>query len=180
MKTNIRLRTKRALVVLAALVLGSGAVLLGVGQGYAFNPQPDPPGRIARLGLLTLAGTQVLRLYAVNLAIGNPDVIPQARCAVRLGFSDINGTPVFSNPPEPDFQLRPGVGTFIELDAGGFSDPEERPVRAEAFLIGNPDVKTCQIVISAQVIDKLTGVGTTFISDPNEFDLKRREDMRTQ
>ena len=59
------------------------------------------------------------------------------------------------------------------MDAGGITDPDQRPVRAEAFLIGNPDVKTCQIVISAQVIDRATGVGTTFFSDPDEFDLKR-------
>ena len=73
-------------------------------------------------------------------------------------FSDIKGVAVGN---ADDFVLRPGIGTFIELDAGGFQDPNIRPVRPEAFLFGNPDEKSCQIVISAQVIDKASGVGTT-------------------
>src|SRR5262245_19636491 len=128
-------------ILLVILVVGSAAALLEGRPGRAFNPQPDPPGDIARLGLLTLARGAVLRLYAVNLAVQDPNLTPQGRCRVRLGFSDIHGVPV-GNPEE--FELRPGVGAFVDLDAAAINNPNTQPVRAEAFLYGNPDQMTCQ------------------------------------
>ena len=157
-------------ILLVIVVVGSGAALLEGRPGRAFNPQPDPPGDIARLGLLTLTRGEVLRLYAVNLAFQDSNLTPQGRCKVRLGFSDIHGV-AYGDPN--DFELRPGVGAFVDLDAAAIGDPNTQPVRPEAFLFEDPSLRTCQIVVSAQVLDKETGAGSTYIGDPNAFPLRR-------
>jgi hypothetical protein len=136
------------------------AVLIAVGARVvrAFNPQPDPPGTYAMVGINP---QETLRLFVVNISGTNG--IPPGPCNVQLGFMDASGQVVKSTG-----------GTLAPGQAGGLSITfAEVPTKGDAAAAGRVAVHPvwdadvvngCYAASSAEVFDSRLGTGHMHIA----------------
>jgi hypothetical protein len=132
-----------------AVLLGSGALLL-----HAFNPQPDPPGVYAVVGINPV---ETLRFHVSN--IGGTAGSPPDPCKVQLGFLNMAGGLIKSNT----VTLNPGQSTFLDLTFAdmpsatvGANRMQARPV----FFAGPTD--SCYADSSAEVFETSSGQSRIF------------------
>lgn len=111
----------RRLIALVVL-LAAGAAVGGARsrKAWAFNPQPEPPGR---WGLFGIVADQTARVSVVNTS-GDPGGVPPGPCRVSLAFVDREGIVL----KEARLTLRSGQATSLDY---GFAAPPD-PERGEA------------------------------------------------
>jgi len=100
-------------------------------RAAAFNPQPDPPGRYATLGLVQ---GQSIRINASNIAPTDPNSPPDP-CRVRLAFVDGDGN-ALTNPRTGEavrrtVTLQNGQSTFLNLNADEFFNGDVTATRLQ-------------------------------------------------
>jgi hypothetical protein len=145
------LKTTRLMPV-ALLAAAAGMAGLWAASGEASQNNLVP----ARSGLIGIVGGQTLRLSAANVALGGPDT--KQPCRVRLGFADAAGRSLTLDPHVAE--LLPGEATFADLRAPGGGRTEVRPVA-----LGNPDGKSCNLGLSAQIVGEGGQTETAIIID---------------
>jgi hypothetical protein len=107
----------RRLIALVVL-LAAGAAVGGARsrKAWAFNPQPEPPGR---WGLFGIVADQTARVSVVNTS-GDPGGYPPGPCRVSLAFVDRAGVVL----KEARLTLRPGQATSLDYGFAAPPDPE--------------------------------------------------------
>jgi hypothetical protein len=103
-----------ALVVLLAAVAAAGGVRSR--KAWAFNPQPEPPGRWGMFGLVE---GQTARVTVVNTS-ADPHGYPPGPCRVSLAFVDSEGIVL----KEARLTLRPGQATSLDYGFQAPPDPD--------------------------------------------------------
>jgi len=180
MKPNIRTRVAIAIGLPTLLALGA---IWEVRHARAFNPQPDPPGRYAMIGIVR---GQSIRINVSNIAPTTPNLPPDP-CRAHLAFVDGDGTPLVNprtgEPVGRTVTLQNGQSIFLHLSADEFVNGDTtagrlqlRPVFRSVTL--NPDVQAPPdpCVPSVEVIDNATSrtsfvyTGTPSFGDPPEPD----------
>jgi hypothetical protein len=154
-----------------------------VRRARAFNPQPNPPGRYAMVGIVR---GQSIRINASNIAPTDPNLPPDP-CRVRLGFVDADGNPL-TNPRTgvavgSTGMLQNGQTISINLNADEFLSGDTtvgrlqlRPVFRSVTLNSNPQTPPDPCVPSVEVINNATSrtsfiyAGTPSFSSPPDPD----------
>ncbi|HWF11032.1 MAG TPA: hypothetical protein VG297_21335 [Bryobacteraceae bacterium] len=128
-----------------ALLLGSTALVV-----RAFNPQPDPPGFYALVGMNPF---ETVRLHVVN--IGGTNGAPPDPCRVNMGFVNLAGQTVKSVATT----LGPGQGASIDVTFNEVAQPglfaSNRVAVRPVFYTVPPD--PCFAASSAEVFETATG-----------------------
>ncbi|PWU05483.1 MAG: hypothetical protein C5B51_14575 [Terriglobia bacterium] len=135
-----------AAAVAALIVIGAKVV-------RAFNPQPDPPGSYAMVGINP---QETLRLFVVN--IGGTNGLPPDACNVQLGFLDPNGQLVKSTGGT----LAPGQAGGLSITMAEAPPPKGDAAAARTAVrpIWSADIANgCYAVSSAEVFDSRAGTG---------------------
>src|SRR6266536_3884047 len=97
---------RRLIALVVLLAAGAAAGGARSRKAWAFNPQPEPPGRWGMFGIVE---GQTARVSVVNTS-GDPRV-PSVPCRVALAFVD-SGREVLK---ETHLTLRPGQATALEF-----------------------------------------------------------------
>lgn len=103
-----------ALVVLLAAVAAAGGVRSR--KAWAFNPQPEPPGRWGMFGIVE---GQTARVSVVNTS-ADPHGYPPGPCRVSLAFVDSDGVVL----KDARLTLRPGEATLLDYEFTPPPDPD--------------------------------------------------------
>lgn len=151
------LRTHKimSLTVLTALAIVGSAAAVGAAVS-AFDPQPDPPGRLGTIGIVQ---GQTLRVNISN--IGNPELRDAIACVGTVEFFDQEGNVL----GQTRLRLIPGQGQSTDLvgDDNLIGDPH---MRLEVRAVVQVDTKDCPAVASMELFDTETGKTEVFVGDP--------------
>ena len=109
----LRTHVKTTLAVATGAIAVAGWLSV---NGFAFNPQPDPPG----FGMVTLVASQGIRLNAYCSAHGAGH-LPPGPCKATLMFHDMSGRALVVH----DISIRPGqsVSVPFALSREDMGDP---------------------------------------------------------
>ena len=131
----------------------------------AFNPQPDPPGRWAMLGLVA---EQTARLSVLALPTGR-DALGGA-CTVRLNFLDADGTMLAE---ATTLVLLPGKSQFVDLKGSNLrlaNRTDRAQFRAGVEVLHNPPSnQPCAGVAATVEIFDATGRTSLVVAHPQQF-----------
>lgn len=134
---------------LAALALACAASL----PALAFNPQPDPPGRWAMMGLVA---EQTVRVSVLAVPVARS--VPPDPCTVTFNFLDAYGTKLVE---ARTVVLVPGQMQFVDLKGSDLrlaGRTDRMQVRTDVHVLHNPpDDKQCKGVVSTVEIFDATG-----------------------
>lgn len=180
---KIRYNSKKITIMLALATLVATGAIWSVRRVRAFNPQPDPPGRYALIGLVR---GQSIRLNASNITPADPNSPPDP-CRVRLAFVDTDGNPLTNprtgEPVRRTVTLQNGQSVFLHLNADEFfigdtvaGRLELRAVYRAETLNANGQLPPDPCTPAVEVIDNATSktsfvyAGTPSFTDPPEPD----------
>jgi hypothetical protein len=147
---------RRLIALVVLLAAGAAAGGARSRKAWAFNPQPEPPGRWGMFGIVE---GQTARVSVVNTS-GDPRV-PAGSCRVALALVDSTGEVL----KETRLTLRPGQATALEFiwfrsGASGRQDLRARIDIADLFDPGDRGprlVPSGPCVPSVEVYETATG-----------------------
>ena len=131
----------------------------------AFNPQPDPPGRWAMVGIVA---DQTARLSVLALPL-SPGA-PASSCTVTLNFLDGGGNKLSE---ASIMVLLPGKSQFVDLKGGSLrlgSGSERAQFRAAVEVLHNPPgYMPCAGVAATVEIFDASGRTSLLVAQPPQF-----------
>ena len=146
---------------LAALALA----LTASAPAQAFNPQPDPPGRWAMMGLVS-DQTARLSVLALPAAAGTRPVA----CTVTLNFLDADGNKLAE---ATTLVVLPGKAQFVDLKGSLLrlaSRSERAQFRADVAVLHNPPGdRPCQGVAATVEIFDASGRTSVIVANPSLY-----------
>ena len=150
---------------LASSIAACTLALSAAAPALAFNPQPDPPGRWAMLGLVA---EQTARLSVLALPTGRDAF--GGTCTVRLNFLDADGTMLAE---ATTLVLMPGKSQFLDLKGSNlrFANRTDRAqFRADVEVLHNPPAyRPCAGVAATVEIFDATGRTSIVVVHPQQF-----------
>lgn len=150
-----------ALSALTALTL----TLSAASPAQAFNPQPDPPGRWAMIGLVA---DQTLRLSVLAVPVAR--VGQRKSCTVTLNFLGGDGIQLVE---ARTLVLLPGKAQFVDLPGSQLRlvKPNDRmQVRASVELLHNPPMELpCDGVAATVEVFDASGRTSVIVAHPLQF-----------
>jgi len=146
---------------LAAVALALAAAT----PAHAFNPQPDPPGRWAMLGLVA---EQTARLSV--LAVPSARDARVGSCTVTLNFLDADGNKLAE---ATTLVLLPGKAQFVDLKGSGLrlaNRSDRAQFRADVEVLHNPPgYQPCAGVASTVEVFDASGRSSVTVTRPVQF-----------
>lgn len=131
---------------------------------HAFNPQPDPPGRWAMLGLVA---EQTARLSVLALPGGRD--AQRAACTVTLNFLDGDGVQM---QEATTLVLLPGKAQFVDLKGSNLrlaNRADRAQFRASVEVLHNPPGdRPCGGVAATVEIFDATGRTSVLVAHPQQ------------
>ena len=146
---------------LAALTLALAAAT----PAQAFNPQPDPPGRWAMLGMVA---EQTARLSVLALPSARDARV--ASCTVTLNFLDGDGNKLAE---ATTLVLLPGKAQFVDLKGSGLrlaNRSDRAQFRANVEVLHNPPTyRPCAGVAATVEVFDASGRSSVTVTQPVQF-----------
>lgn len=138
--------------------------MVAAAPAQAFNPQPDPPGRWAMMGIVA---EQTARLSVLALPLARN---AQARtCTVTINFLDGDGTKLIE---ASTFVLLPGKAQFADLKGSGLrlgSRSERAQFRADVEVLHNPPMLLqCEGVAATLEVFDASGRTSVIVAHPQQ------------
>lgn len=150
-----------ALTALTALTFALSAT----SPAQAFNPQPDPPGRWAMIGLVA---DQTLRLSVLAVPVAKEG--QRSSCTVTLNFLGGDGIQLVE---ARTLVLLPGKAQFVDLPGSQLrlAKPNDRmQVRAQVELLHNPPTyRPCEGVAATVEVFDANGRTSVVLAHPLQF-----------
>lgn len=136
----------------------------------AFNPQPDPPGRWAMMGMVSVqtARLSVLALPVARAAGRTAGASPSRACVVLMTFLDSAGVKL----GEDTRVLTPGFAAFVDLQGSLLNLPgrtDRAQFRAEVTVqLPMPGFLPCEGVAATVEIFDDTGRTSLIVAHPTQ------------
>lgn len=152
---------KRLPFALATITLA----LAAASPAQAFNPQPDPPGRWAMVGI---AADQTARLSVLALPVARGAAAQS--CTVTLNFLDSDGNKLIE---ASTLVLLPGKAQFVDLKGSLLrlgNSSERAQLRADVEVLHNPPgYQPCAGVAATVEIFDASGRSSLLVAHPQQF-----------
>ena len=146
---------------LAALTLALAAAT----PAQAFNPQPDPPGRWAMLGMVA---EQTARLSVLALPSARDERV--GSCTVTLNFLDGDGNKLAE---ATTLVLLPGKAQFVDLKGSGLrlaNRSDRAQFRANVDVLHNPPAfQPCAGVAATVEVFDASGRSSVTVAQPVQY-----------
>lgn len=151
-------KSQRLIALVVLLAAGAAAGGARSRKAWAFNPQPEPPGRWGMFGIVE---GQTARVSVVNTS-DDPHGYPPGPCRVGLAFVDADGAVL----KETRLTLRPGQATaleFIWFERSGASGRQDLRARIDIADLVDPGDRGPRLftpgpcVPSVEVFETATG-----------------------
>lgn len=151
---------KLLIPALAGLTFG----LAIAAPAHAFNPQPDPPGRYALVGLIA---EQTARLSVLAVPLARAAAAAARSCTVTLNFLDSDGNKLAE---ASTFVLLPGKAQSVDLKGASLrltGRAERVQFRADVQIHDNPaGYLPCQGVAATLEVFDATGRTSVLVAHP--------------
>lgn len=139
--------------------------LAAASPAQAFNPQPDPPGRWAMVGLVA---DQTARLSVLALPVARNAVARS--CTVTLNFLDADGTKLAE---ASTLVLLPGKAQFVDLKGSLLrlgNRGERAQFRADVEVLHNPPgLLPCDGVAATVEVFDASGRTSLIVAHPQQY-----------
>jgi len=151
--------------VLAPAFAALTLALAAASPAQAFNPQPDPPGRWAMMGMVS---DQTARLSVLALPVARGGTRPPS-CTVTLNFLDNDGNKLAE---AATLVLVPGKASFVDLKGSALRLPsrtDRAQFRADVSVLHNPpsDLPCEGVAATVEIFDD-TGRTSLIVAHPQQ------------